>query len=598
MSSEKISPRDKIVDNLIETIEKNPAVWQKTWTALASQRPHNPLSGTIYRGVNMVNLAIMGNFMNNDPRWATFNQAKAVGFPVMKGSKSIASAIFHKVTTELKTPDGITHKINGDSNELKLQKAKEIIKATDSQLYSKIENIKYLSVLGTTLDNTSKYELNNKVLVTSTPLFNYSQLENAPKLEVKEAPAKTWEDLERADNLLKATKYDILHDRLNDNYYDPTTKEIHLVSKSAFSSPEAYYSTALHECAHAKMDDKTIPLKFNPDDYSIDKSARAKEELRAEMSSIFICAELGINYDVQNHASYLNSWLKVLKEDKNELWNAASDSNKIADAIISLEKEQVLEKTAEVQQPQNNSLTHYVVAIAGAEYSVPDGSTIGEKIVTNLEKQGYTGTILEPKTYDNKGIQINNPSQENKAAYLAEIKERINANGFETLSKNEVQVFFDSKYPSEKTQYAGNDSELMWRIRHNPNDALDIVKNEVKPETINNRNNYSETALEILVRQENTEAAKLLIDKGANVDLLYLRDDVNGNDKNGFYTISHIAALDKNSELLDYLETAGADQSMKDNEGNTAKDVLEATIYHGLEKDNDKPNDMDHDLFS
>ena len=148
----------------------------------------------------------------------------------------------------------------------------------------------------------------------------------------------------------------------------------------------------------------------------------------------------------------------------------------------------------------------------------------------------------------------------------------------------------------EKTQYAGNDSELMWRIRHNPNDALDIVKNEVKPETINNRNNYSETALEILVRQENTEAAKLLIDKGANVDLLYLRDDVNGNDKNGFYTISHIAALDKNSELLDYLETAGADQSMKDSEGNTAKDILEATIYHNLEK---KPsNDMEYDLFS
>lgn len=389
---------------------------------------------------------------------------------------------------------------------------------------------------------------------------------------------------------------DILHDRLNDNYYDPTTKEIHLVSKSAFPSPEAYYSTALHECAHAKMDDKTIPLKFNPDDYSIDKSAMAKEELRAEMSSIFICAELGINYDLQNHASYLNNWLQLLKDDKNELWNAASDSNKIADSIISLEKEQVLEQATEVQQPQNNNLTHYVVAIAGAEYSVPDGSTIGEKIVTNLENLGYAGTILEPKIYDNQGTQIKNPTPDNKAEYLAEIKERINTNGFETLSKNDVQVFFDSKYPSEKTQYAGNDSELMWRIRHNPNDALDIVKNEVKPETINNRNNYSETALEILVRQENTEAAKLLIDKGANVDLLYLRDDVNGNDKNGFYTISHIAALDKNSELLDYLETAGADQSMKDSEGNTAKDILEATIYHNLEK---KPsNDMEYDLFS
>lgn len=589
MSKGNTSPRDKIVDSLIEKIEQNPEVWQQTWKSLATQRPHNPLSGTTYRGVNMINLAIMANFMGNDPRWATFNQARDAGMPVKRGSKSIASAVFHKVTTELKTPDGKTHKINANTNDEKLQKVKELIQKTDPQFYAKIENIKYLSVLGTTLNETNKFELNNKVLVTATPLFNYSQLENAPALENKHLPAKTWEDLERADNLLKATGYNIIHDRLNENYYSPSTKEIHMVSKSAFKSPEAYYSTAFHECAHAKMDDKTIPLKFNPDDYSIDTSARAKEELRAEISSIFICAELGINYDIQNHASYLNSWLKLLKEDKGELWNAASDSNKIADAIIDLEQQINLEKTPEMQPGKvTHDLTTYQVAIGGAEYSIQSTSTIAEKIVSSLEKQGYEGVIVEPKVYDKNGERILNPTPDEKAEYIAAIKEQIKTSGFETLTKNDVQIFFNSKFPGEKTPYDCNDSELMWRLRQNPDDALSIARNESNPATINYRNNYSETALELVVRQENNEAAKILIDKGADVNLLYLRDSFDGNICSGYYTISHIAALDKNEELLSYLESAGADPNIPDSDGKTAREVLEATIYQDFEQhDND-----------
>lgn len=587
------SPRDKIVDNLIEKIEQNPEVWQQTWKNLASQRPYNPLSGTTYRGVNMINLAIMANFMGNDPRWATFNQARDAGMPVKRGSKSVASAVFHKVTTELKTPDGKIHKINANTNDEKLQKVKELIQKIDPQFYAKIENIKYLSVLGTTLNKTNKFELNNKVLVTATPLFNYSQLENAPVLENKHLPAKTWEDLERADNLLKATGYNIIHDRLNENYYSPSTKEIHLVSKSAFKSPEAYYSTAFHECAHAKMDDKTIPLKFNPDDYSIDTSARAKEELRAEISSIFICAELGINYDIQNHASYLNSWLKLLKEDKGELWNAASDSNKVADAIIDLEKQINLEQKPEIVQPnfEDGDLFSHKVRIAGTEYSITNQDSINGKIVSNLIDQGYKAEIVQPKVYDKSGTVIVEPTIEEKAEYLSAIKAKIADEGFETLSKNDVQIFFNSTFPSDVTKYPCHDSELMHLLRVNP--SMENIPDSINLESINHRNIFSETALELAIRSGNNDIAKALIDKGADVNMLYVREPNGENSTIGYYAVSHMAALDKNEEMLNYLELAGA-ENILDSNGKSASELLEETIF--LDFENDKHQDDQFEL--
>lgn len=580
MAKENNSPRDKIVDSLIEKIEQNPEVWQKTWRNLGAQRPHNPISGTVYRGVNMINLAIMSSFMGNDPRWATFNQARDAGMPVKRGSKSVASAIFHKVMTELKTSDGTIHKINANSNDEKLEKVKEIIRQSDPQFYSKIKDIKYLSVLSNIINQTNEFHLSTKVLVTATPLFNYSQLENAPALEINNQ-SKTWEDLQRAENLLKATGYNIIHDRLNENYYSPSTKEIHLVSKLAFKSPEAYYSAAFHECAHAKMDDKTIPLKFNPDDYIIDINARAKEELRAEMSSIFICAELGINYDVQNHASYLNSWLNILKEDKSELWNAASDSNKIADAIIDLEQQINLEQNI-TNNFQDGDLFNHKVKIAGAEYLILSEDYINGKIVSELIEQGYNAEIVLPTIYDNEGVPISEPTAEDKTKYLTLIKEKIILDGFETLSKNDVQIFFNSTFPSAVTKYSCNDSELMHTLRINPH--IEKIPENINLASINHRNIFSETALELAIRAGNNDIAKALIDNGADINMLYVREASGEDSTVGYYTVSHMAALDKNEELLSYLESAGADPNIADSDGETAREVLEATIYQDFEQ--------------
>jgi antirestriction protein ArdC len=53
------------------------------------------------------------------------------------------------------------------------------------------------------------------------------------------------------------------------------------------------------------------------------------------LASFFVGATLGLPCDVPNHASYIASWVKVLKNDKREIFRAATDANRIAGWILS-----------------------------------------------------------------------------------------------------------------------------------------------------------------------------------------------------------------------------------------------------------------------
>jgi antirestriction protein ArdC len=63
-------------------------------------------------------------------------------------------------------------------------------------------------------------------------------------------------------------------------------------------------------------------------------AAYAMEELRAELSSAFIAAELGIPADIPQHASCIEHWLGPLKKDKREILRAAADAQRIVDMVL------------------------------------------------------------------------------------------------------------------------------------------------------------------------------------------------------------------------------------------------------------------------
>lgn len=62
------------------------------------------------------------------------------------------------------------------------------------------------------------------------------------------------------------------------------------------------------------------------------------EELVAEMGSAFLCADLGITPEVMpDHASYLDSWLKVLKADPKAIFTATAHAERAAEYLHRLQ---------------------------------------------------------------------------------------------------------------------------------------------------------------------------------------------------------------------------------------------------------------------
>jgi antirestriction protein ArdC len=109
--------------------------------------------------------------------------------------------------------------------------------------------------------------------------------------------------------------------------------------RECFTDEPRYYSTVLHELAH--WSGAKHRLNRLTDNQPFGSPAYAQEEIRADLSSLFLSAELGIPYDPKDQASYIQSWIKVLKNDKNEVFRAAADASKACDYLHSLENGKV-----------------------------------------------------------------------------------------------------------------------------------------------------------------------------------------------------------------------------------------------------------------
>jgi len=141
------------------------------------------------------------------------------------------------------------------------------------------------------------------------------------------------EQYEIAEGILKASGAVIKHDvpaAKPHPCYSPSTDDIHLPPKEAFPNLGEYYATALHELAHwtshkDRLDRNLIGEYASPE--------YAKEELRAELASAYLALDFGLPMNPTNHAAYVQSWVKDLKEDKMEIFRASAEARKIADYI-------------------------------------------------------------------------------------------------------------------------------------------------------------------------------------------------------------------------------------------------------------------------
>jgi antirestriction protein ArdC/phage/plasmid primase-like uncharacterized protein len=201
-----------------------------------------------------------------------------------------------------------------------------------------------------------RYENGKKVQVTvqldkpkcfHAVVFNAQQMDGVPALEKREYD---WNPNERAEAILKGSNADIRHQAGDRAYYSPVQDHIVLPEKTQFQDEGKYYATALHELGHwtghGSRLDRDLSGPFGSESY-------AKEELRAEISSMMVGAEIGTGHDPGQHVAYVGSWIKALEEDPNEIVRAARDAEQIMEYVLGLEQEIDLEQEKN-QEPEKS----------------------------------------------------------------------------------------------------------------------------------------------------------------------------------------------------------------------------------------------------
>ena len=97
----------------------------------------------------------------------------------------------------------------------------------------------------------------------------------------------------------------------------------------AFQTAEAAAGVLCHELGHWSGSEQKLNRTFG----AWGTDAYAAEELRAEICSAMLCAQLGIATPIDNHAAYVGAWVKKLRGDKFEIFRAAKDARRMVDYL-------------------------------------------------------------------------------------------------------------------------------------------------------------------------------------------------------------------------------------------------------------------------
>lgn len=310
---------EEFAGQIIAALEQGIAPWQKPWNPGKYSAPFNPVSGTTYSGINRVRLTMEGHA---DPRFMTLKQANTEGWRVRKGEKS-RRVVYWQFTRELPVLD---------------DKGKPVLDAEGKE--------------------TKATHLLERPILRFASVFHASQIDGIPPWQPQE---QTWDAHGKAEAILSNSGASITHDQRDRAFYRRTTDAIHLPPKEAFPSADRYYATALHELGHWTGAPDRMNREFGP----FGSEAYAREELRAEIASWMTGVEVGVGHDPGQHASYVDSWLKVLKEDPYEIFRACRDAEQIKQYVMGFELSQAQE-VAPMQEQRSAAAAEQEAALPGA----------------------------------------------------------------------------------------------------------------------------------------------------------------------------------------------------------------------------------------
>tara|TARA_R110002072_G_scaffold289831_3_gene457127 strand:- start:7163 stop:8083 length:921 start_codon:yes stop_codon:yes gene_type:complete len=282
----------RVTNAIIADLERGVRPWLKPWNAEhVAGRITRPLraGGQPYKGINVLTLwesALSQHF--TAPIWMTFNQAKELGANIRKGSKGTLVVYADRITRTETTENG---------------------QESERGIY----------------------------FMKAYSVFNVEQIEGLPPhfYTIAASQAEPAERIEVADQFFDHTGADIRHGG-NHAYYAPQDDYVQMPPFESFRDAESYCSTLAHEMTHwtkhpTRLDRDFGRRKFGDEGY-------AREELVAEIGAAFLCCDLGITPEPRDdHAAYLDHWLKVLKDDKRAIFRAAAHAQRAVDFLHGLQ---------------------------------------------------------------------------------------------------------------------------------------------------------------------------------------------------------------------------------------------------------------------
>ena len=300
-----------VAEKLIKQLEEGTAPWQRPWNSGESGAflPYNPVTDNRYKGINSLYLLSQDR---DDQRWMTYKQATEAGAQVRKGEKGTGIQYWKFADEHIKKDAAGKPLVDSDGKPVK-----EVVKLERPRVFF-------------------------------ATVFNGEQIDGLPPSQRK---AQTWNPIERAEGILAACGVAIHYNGGGRAFYRPLTDSIHLPDKGQFPNAENFYATALHELGHSTGHQDRLNRDLS---HPFGSEGYAKEELRAEIASMILGDALGIGHNPSQHAAYVGSWIKALKDDPMEIFRAAADAEKIQNYVLGLEQKQV-QAHATQQDPEDLS---------------------------------------------------------------------------------------------------------------------------------------------------------------------------------------------------------------------------------------------------
>lgn len=285
--------RQELVRAFVSALDEDKLPWTKDWNTrdINPSLLRNGYKGNYYHGVNAINLFLTSLVCGyQDTRWYTIKQINAMGKSLAKGS--------HGTHVEFWGMWDKEHK-----KFYTMQEAEKLVKE------------------GT---------VDKKYLSPYAKCYVVFNAENVVGLEKEYTPTINNDIVpnESIEKLIENMGVEYMEEG-GRAFYSPTEDKVVVPPMTSFNSIEGYYSTQCHELAHATGHSSRLNREGITSGNFFGSEKYAKEELVAEITSVFFNSELGIEFDddhLNNHRAYIQSWSKAIKDAPSYLFEAIKAS--------------------------------------------------------------------------------------------------------------------------------------------------------------------------------------------------------------------------------------------------------------------------------